>query len=67
MSGKRAVTKNLSAGAAADRIGTLMHYHYPTTWNHILIDHAVTFRVLPISATETAVRTSQQQAAHDGR
>ncbi len=57
MTGKRAVQKNLSDTVAADRIGTLMLYHYPTTWNHILGDHAVTFRVLPISATETAVTT----------
>ena len=57
MTGKRAVRKNLSDAASADRIGTLMLYHYPTTWNHVLIDHATTFRVLPISATETAVTT----------
>lgn len=57
MTGKRAVQKNLSAGVSTDRIGSLLLYHYPTTWNHILGDHAVTFRVLPISATETAVTT----------
>ena len=57
MTGKRAVAKNLSDRVSADRIGTLMLYHYPTTWNHILGDHAVTFRVLPISPTETAVTT----------
>lgn len=57
MNGKRAVRKNLSDEVAADRIGTLMLYHYPTTWNHVLSDHAVTFRVLPISPTETAVTT----------
>ncbi len=57
MTGQRAVQRNLSDGVATDRIGTLMLYHYPTTWNHILGDHAVTFRVLPISATETAVTT----------
>ncbi|TWH00623.1 Rieske 2Fe-2S family protein [Mesorhizobium sp. J18] len=57
MTGKRAVTKNLSDTVAEDRIGSLLLYHYPTTWNHILGDHAVTFRVLPISATETAVTT----------
>lgn len=57
MTGKRAVRKNLSETVSADRIGTLMLYHYPTTWNHILGDHAVTFRVLPVSATETAVTT----------
>ena len=57
MTGRRAVRKNLSDGVSTDRIGTLLLYHYPTTWNHVLGDHAVTFRVLPISATETAVTT----------
>lgn len=57
MTGKRAVKKNLSDSVTADRIGTLMLYHYPTTWNHVLTDHATTFRVLPISPTETAVTT----------
>jgi Rieske 2Fe-2S family protein len=55
--GKRAVARNLSDDVATDRIGTLLLYHYPTTWNHVLGDHAVTFRVLPISATETMVTT----------
>ena len=57
MTGKRAVKTNLSDNVATDRIGSLLLYHYPTTWNHVLGDHAVTFRVLPISATETAVTT----------
>ncbi|MDP3895296.1 MAG: aromatic ring-hydroxylating dioxygenase subunit alpha [Mesorhizobium sp.] len=57
MSGRRAVKKNLSDSVSTDRIGSMLLYHYPTTWNHILGDHAVTFRVLPISATETQVTT----------
>lgn len=57
MTGKPAVQRNLSDQVAADRIGALMLYHYPTTWNHVLIDHAVTFRVIPLSPTETAVTT----------
>lgn len=57
LSGKRAVKKNLSDQVSTDRIGALLLYHYPTTWNHVLGDHAVTFRVIPISATETAVTT----------
>ena len=57
MTGKPAVRKRLSDGVTADRIGALLLYHYPTTWNHVLGDYAVTFRVLPISATETAVTT----------
>jgi Rieske 2Fe-2S family protein len=57
MSGKPAVQRNLSDQVNADRIGALMLYHYPTSWNHVLIDHAVTFRVIPLSPTETAVTT----------
>ncbi|TWH25290.1 MULTISPECIES: aromatic ring-hydroxylating dioxygenase subunit alpha [unclassified Aminobacter] len=57
ISGRKAVQMRLSDNVHMDRIGSLLLYHYPTTWNHILSDHAVTFRVLPISATETAVTT----------
>jgi len=57
MSGKPAVKRGLSDAVMADNIGALMLFHYPTTWNHVLIDHAVTFRVLPISAGQTAVTT----------
>lgn len=57
LSGRPAVRRPLSNAVPVGRIGTLMLFHYPTTWNHVLEDHAVTFRVLPISATETAVTT----------
>ncbi len=57
MNGQRAVRRNLSDAVTADRIGTLLLYHYPTTWNHVLGDSATTFRVLPLSATETMVTT----------
>jgi hypothetical protein len=35
-----------------DVVGDVLFYHYPTTWNHFTADHAITFRVLPISPTE---------------
>ena len=57
MSGKPAVRRPLSEAVTADKIGTLLLFHYPTTWNHILGDHAVTFRVLPVGPTETQVTT----------
>lgn len=57
MTGRAAVKRRLAETFAQERIGALLLYHYPTTWNHVLDDHAVTFRVLPISATETAVTT----------
>ncbi len=56
-SGQAAVDRALPGAASQDRIGALLLYHYPGTWNHVLGDHAVTFRVLPLSATETAVTT----------
>ncbi|AVA21336.1 aromatic ring-hydroxylating dioxygenase subunit alpha [Rhizobium sp. NXC24] len=57
MDGKAAVTKPLSDASVAGHLGALLFYHYPSSWNHFLTDHAVTFRVLPISPTETAVTT----------
>ena len=57
LSGKSAVARALSDSAPADGIGALLLYHYPTIWNHVLGDHAVTFRVLPLGPNETAVTT----------
>lgn len=58
MDGKPAVKRLLSDDVKAREIGTMLLFHYPTTWNHMLIDHAISFRVLPISAEETAVTTT---------
>ena len=57
LSGKRAVKRPLSASVDASDIGALLLYHYPSTWNHVLVDHAVSFRVVPLGPQETAVTT----------
>ncbi|MET0747934.1 MAG: aromatic ring-hydroxylating dioxygenase subunit alpha, partial [Rhizobium sp.] len=57
MSGQRAVKKPLSDDVTTSFIGTMLLFHYPTTWNHLLVDHAISFRVLPLNAEETAVTT----------
>jgi Rieske 2Fe-2S family protein len=57
MSGQNAVKRPLSSDVTINNIGTMLLFHYPTTWNHLLGDHAISFRVLPISAEETAVTT----------
>ena len=57
LSGKRAVRRQLSDDVNASNIGSLLLYHYPTTWNHILADHAISFRVLPLGPNETQVTT----------
>jgi Rieske 2Fe-2S family protein len=39
-------------------LGDVLVYHYPTTWNHFMADHAVTFRILPIGPTQTQLTTT---------
>ncbi|MGR3621999.1 aromatic ring-hydroxylating oxygenase subunit alpha [Pseudophaeobacter sp.] len=56
MDGKVAVNRWLGR-VPFDDAGALMKFHYPTTWNHFLPDHALVFRVTPISPTETEVCT----------
>jgi Rieske 2Fe-2S family protein len=56
MDTKAAVSKKMGKMPFNDA-GSLLFFHYPNTWNHFLADHAITFRVLPISATETQVTT----------
>jgi Rieske 2Fe-2S family protein len=38
-------------------VGALLMFHYPTTWNHLLSDHAITFRVLPLGPQRTQLTT----------
>jgi Rieske 2Fe-2S family protein len=57
MSGQPAVKRGLSDRIAAADIGALMTFHYPSLWNHVLGDHAVSFRVLPVGPMQTEVVT----------
>lgn len=58
MSGKAAVKKSLSDKVAGStNIGAMLLFNYPSTWNHLMADHAISFRVLPISAEETLFTT----------
>ncbi|MEJ8476107.1 aromatic ring-hydroxylating oxygenase subunit alpha [Roseibium algae] len=68
MDGKFAVTPWLGRVTLPDA-GALMKFHYPTTWNHFLPDHAVIFRVTPISPTQTEVTTKWlvHKDAEEGR
>ncbi len=58
MSGKPAVRRPLSDDVPADlNIGSLLFFHYPGCWNHVLGDHALSFRVLPAGPGLTQVTT----------
>jgi Rieske 2Fe-2S family protein len=57
LSGHAAVRRPLCPSLPARDFGALLCFHYPSTWNHVLADHAVSFRVLPISPTETELTT----------
>ncbi len=57
MSGEPAVAKRLGKAPETENCGDVLLYHYPSTWNHITADHAISFRCLPVSATETELVT----------
>ena len=54
MSTKAAVNRRMGTIPWNDA-GSLMFYHFPSSWNHFLPDHAIVFRLLPISPTQTEV------------
>jgi glycine betaine catabolism A len=56
MDGRAAVRRPLS-DSVTDDAGALLMFHYASTWNHLLADHAVSFRVLPLGPTETQLTT----------
>lgn len=56
MHGQPAVKRRLDNSGLMD-IGALLYFHYPSTWNHFLGDHALSFRILPLGLNETLVTT----------
>lgn len=57
LTGKPAVRRPLNDMAAGPRLGSMLTFHYPSLWNHVLADHALSFRVLPLGPMETQVTT----------
>jgi Rieske 2Fe-2S family protein len=58
LSGQAAVRKGLSASIDPKvNFGALLFFHYPSTWNHFLADHAISFRIMPLGPTETQLTT----------
>jgi Rieske 2Fe-2S family protein len=57
MTGNAAVRRPLCDTVTEKDIGTLLLFHYPTTWNHVMADHAVSFRLLPLGPMQTQLTT----------
>ncbi len=61
MDGSPAVARRFAGLPAAQEVpnvGDVLLYHYPSTWTHVLGDHALTFRMLPTGPTTTELRTT---------
>ena len=57
MDGRPAVRRPLSDAIPEPDVGSLLLFHFPSTWNHVLADHATTFRMLPLTPTTTQLTT----------
>jgi Rieske 2Fe-2S family protein len=57
MDRKPAVRRPLSDSVTTSHPGVLLMFNFPTTWNHVMGDHAISFRLLPLSPTETQLTT----------
>ena len=57
MTGAPAVRRPLSESIGEPDLGTLLMFNFPSTWNHVLADHAISFRVLPVGPTQTQLTT----------
>ena len=57
MDGTAAVRRPLSDSVTGADVGALLMFHYASTWTHVLGDHAISFRVLPLGPRETQLTT----------
>ena len=58
LSGQPAIrNKTLGNFSMKEDTGDVCYYNYPNTWNHFQADHCISFRMLPISPTETELVT----------
>ena len=57
MDGHAAVRRPLSDSIEAGDVGALLMFHFASIWTHVMVDHAISFRVLPLSPTETQLTT----------
>ena len=68
LSGEPAV-KRLLGNFQESRLGTGLLFHLPNTWNHLMADHVVSFRVTPLAPdrTELVTKWLVHRDAEEGR
>lgn len=54
----RPACKKLLGDFVEPDIGSVRMFRVPNNWNHFLSDHIIHFRVLPLSATQTELKTT---------
>jgi glycine betaine catabolism A len=69
MTGAPAVSLPLSDRLPKDNIGDILLFHFPSTWNHVTADHAISFRMLPLGPEQTQLTTKWlvRREAQEGR
>ena len=58
MDGEFAVPDRKLGHIPLETAGVFNKFHFPSTWDYFLPDHSITFRVTPISPTQTELVTS---------
>ena len=68
MTGEPAVTRLLGR-FREHRLGTCLVFHLPNTWNHLMADHVLSFRVTPLThdRTELVTKWLVHRDAEEGR
>jgi glycine betaine catabolism A len=57
MTGAPAVSRPLSDRLPSTNIGDVLLFHFPSTWNHVTADHAISFRIVPLGPEQTQLTT----------
>ena len=56
--GRPAVDGRFGCLPADIDMGDVLLYHYPSSWNHFMADHAITFRLLPLGPGVSQLHTT---------
>ncbi len=69
LDGQYVVQNHLLTDPRGINTGNLLYFHYPSTWNHVMADYVISFRVTPLAPDRTQVTTKWlvHKDAEEGR